>query len=253
MLESFSLRPDIVARFWAKVDVREPNDCWPWTGALGSGGYGQAWTGRDAFGLCFAHRVSAFVAGILDSPRRESPEDEALHSCDNPPCCNPSHLSRGTRIDNVRDAIQKGRFRYPPRRTGDDSAASRLTATDVHDIRGMLADGETRARIALLFGVASSTVDDIASGRTWGHLNSPSVRDPGRSEEARVRRALRRRRIGKLGPGDFDRIMTELAAGRTQRAIAASLGVNQTTVSKIKRGVRLAWCRDNDIRRASNA
>ena len=34
-----------------------------------------------------------------------------LHSCDNPPCCNLSHLFLGTRADNVYDCHKKGRSR----------------------------------------------------------------------------------------------------------------------------------------------
>ena len=32
-----------------------------------------------------------------------------MHSCDNPSCCNPSHLSVGTHAENVKDAINKER------------------------------------------------------------------------------------------------------------------------------------------------
>jgi HNH endonuclease len=33
------------------------------------------------------------------------------HSCDNPPCCNPTHLSVGSNADNTMDSIRRGRRR----------------------------------------------------------------------------------------------------------------------------------------------
>ena len=32
----------------------------------------------------------------------------ALHACDNPPCCNPAHLKRGTHKQNMEEAAARG-------------------------------------------------------------------------------------------------------------------------------------------------
>lgn len=39
-----------------------------------------------------------------------------LHSCDNPPCCNPGHLRAGTHADNSADRVARGRPGKPPRK-----------------------------------------------------------------------------------------------------------------------------------------
>jgi hypothetical protein len=37
------------------------------------------------------------------------PEPFCLHKCDNPPCCNPSHLFEGDAAENAEDRNLKGR------------------------------------------------------------------------------------------------------------------------------------------------
>lgn len=65
-------------------------------------GYGQL--KGDGSALVRAHRAAWTVTfGPI-------PEGVyVLHSCDNPPCCNPHHLWLGTALDNTRDIIAKGR------------------------------------------------------------------------------------------------------------------------------------------------
>lgn len=54
--------------------------------------------------LEYTHRISyRLFNGLI-------PEGHAvMHSCDNPPCVNPNHLSTGTQADNRRDCASKGR------------------------------------------------------------------------------------------------------------------------------------------------
>lgn len=77
------------------------SDCWIWQGNTQSSGYGCI----KAFGVMVScHRLSyeLYNGKIPDGM-------EVMHSCDNPLCINPDHLSLGTHKDNMRDMIKKGR------------------------------------------------------------------------------------------------------------------------------------------------
>lgn len=88
-------------RFWSKVDVAGPEDCWVWRGRRDHGGYGAA---KNNGKQMAAHRLAWL---IQNGP---IPEDRNVcHHCDNPPCCNPSHLFICTQLENVRDCYAKGR------------------------------------------------------------------------------------------------------------------------------------------------
>lgn len=74
--------------------------CWPWLGYRNKQDYGVI--RRPSQEL--AHRVSyALHNGTIQSGA------VIRHSCDNPPCVNPSHLLIGTQADNVADMVAKQR------------------------------------------------------------------------------------------------------------------------------------------------
>ena len=79
-------------KFWAKVDAG--GDCWLWTGALNTGGYGRfTLDGRRQR----AHRVAY---ALLVSPVPDHLELD--HLCRVRHCVNPDHLDLVTHAENTR-------------------------------------------------------------------------------------------------------------------------------------------------------
>ena len=89
------------ARFWRLVDVGSKTECWPWQGSVLPFGHGQF---VGPFGSSTAHRYAWAIV------HAEMPETGLVvrHRCDNPICCNPSHLEIGTQAENVADMINSG-------------------------------------------------------------------------------------------------------------------------------------------------
>lgn len=104
-------------RFWPKVRVAAPDDCWEWTASRTPTDYGRFSRGRGGAGWEYAHRV-AWLLTHGSIPRGMC----VLHACDNPPCVNPSHLFLGTQLENIADRTRKGRS------AGQPNAPGRLAA-----------------------------------------------------------------------------------------------------------------------------
>ena len=159
----------------------DPDACWGWSGALDEKGYGRIGRGGRGAGVCIASRVSyeRHIGPIPDGMW-------VLHSCDNPPCCNPRHLFLGDAVSNVADMDAKGRRvyvaaprgdlnparRFPERlRRGESLHLSKLTEDDVRAIRAEYATG-TISTVALgaKYGVNNTTIGYIVRRVTWKHV-----------------------------------------------------------------------------------
>lgn len=81
-------------RFWDKVDVKGPDDCWEWQASRGSRGYGQAWW-KPVNKAIGAHRVAYML-------EHGDPGEgmQVAHTCHNKLCCNPAHLQAQTNTEN---------------------------------------------------------------------------------------------------------------------------------------------------------
>lgn len=187
-----------IDRFWGHVDKTSSTTfynnerCWEWTARRMPRGYGVTYMGGKTE---LAHRVAWTIANgeIHDGLF-------VLHRCDNPPCCNPSHLFLGTDQDNVDDMMRKGRGNYEaisgdrswlrlhPEKVargdkhpshlhpekmarGEDSGTSKLTWEQVREIRRRYKrwgiGGDSTTTLAKEFGVGDVTIWQIVNNKTW--------------------------------------------------------------------------------------
>lgn len=163
------MTPESTERFWSKVDRSAgPNQCWPWTGARFELGYGAF---KDRGRQYHSNRIA--LEQWLGKPLGDA---LALHTCDNPPCCNPAHLYAGTVQDNARDRVIRGRQAYGDRvpylrrPRGSKHPDAVLTEQSVAEIRAALREGVSLGVLAARYGVVKSTIAFIAKRRTWKHV-----------------------------------------------------------------------------------
>ncbi len=162
-----------IERFWAKVDKRGPDECWPWIAGFYPEGYGKFGSGGRTLG---AHRVAYFLTtGIDPSPLF------VCHSCDNRYCCNGAHLFPGTTTDNMRDSVAKGRMATGVRHgsktkpgnlpIGESHFMAKLSDEQVIDIRQLYATGRfTQYELGIWFDVTQGLISQIVLRKIWSHL-----------------------------------------------------------------------------------
>ena len=145
-------------RFWRKVEVRGPEDCWPWRAKLGDTGYGKF---KAHNRVVRSHRVAwTLTHGIIPHGLH------VLHKCDNRACCNPAHLFLGTQLENIADRHRKGRDAHVSR-PGMSNHRARLTDDAVRQIR---AESKPLKLIAKDHGVSTSLISMVRSRKRWGHV-----------------------------------------------------------------------------------
>ena len=147
------MRIDLLSRYMSNVDTSA--DCWIWTGSKNPAGYGMTWHNTRGKKLG-AHRVMYMIFnGEIGT------ETQVLHSCDNPSCVKPTHLSAGTISDNMSDMANKRRGNTV-KLTHDQVSYIRSTYVK----RAKTGPGAA-GNLAREFGVHRSTIRQVAIGGTW--------------------------------------------------------------------------------------
>ena len=138
--------------FFAEYITVETDDCVLWPFALNPKGYG-------------IHKglVHTRACEQAHGPRPEGMQ--VCHSCLNKHCFNPRHLRWDTPSANQMDRVADGTSNR-----GEQHPLSKLTETDVHEIRRLLRQGLSQSQIGRRFDTCRENVRDIGLGRRWGHL-----------------------------------------------------------------------------------
>lgn len=199
--------------FWSKV--KKTDTCWLWTGSFVPGGYGNF---RHRSITMLAHRYSLKIHGI-----HFTKEQVIRHTCDVRACVRPDHLVPGTRAENARDAVNRGR--YPE---GELSIRSKLRESQVVEILDeYLTKNATTKHLASRFSVTENCIESIVSGRTWKKVPRPqSTRLPRRHGKLPEK--------PKMTPGELWRIKIEF--NYTYQDIAEITGRSVRSISRYMNG-----------------
>jgi hypothetical protein len=136
---------DPEVRFWSSVEFHDPDQCWPWTGALKNDGRGAFRMGRRGEPSISTGRAAfLFAHGHLPIQANHLPVD-----CHDPGCCNPLHIYDGTQTDNMQDRLSDG---YRHRRLPSEVEAA--VAAEVNR-------GASQVNVALAYGLDKSLINRV--------------------------------------------------------------------------------------------
>ena len=154
--KGIEMAPHHVLRFWSKIKETETG-CWEWQGSRRPDGYGRIMIGKK-------RRTTHRIAFLLH--HGELPEDKFIcHTCDNPPCCNPLHLFKGTPKDNSLDQYAKGRSTH-----GTRNGRAILIPEQIIEIRRLRRAGLSYSKLASSFGVTKNNIAMIVKNITWTRI-----------------------------------------------------------------------------------
>ena len=119
--------------------------CWPWKGKTNEK------DGRPYFTVQGKRRPSYVYVIELTTGKKQTTGTVVRHKCDNPICCNPTHLEWGSHQENMNDMKERDRHGVPK--------------TVVRAIHNLADNGKTQQDIAEIYGLSREAVSAILTGR----------------------------------------------------------------------------------------
>lgn len=142
-------KPKTEAEWWAQLLPPNERGCrfWP-----RGDGYGKShWNGKGEL----AHRVAFLLHnGWLPSGRAQV----VMHACDEPRCCEPTHLTVGSQQQNTLDRERRGRANRPPSWRHPDA---KFTPEQVREIRRRHEAGESYPALGRAYGMHPQNIGRI--------------------------------------------------------------------------------------------
>jgi hypothetical protein len=121
---------------------------------------------------------------------------------------------------------------------GEKHKNSKLSYIQVLEIRKKYRGGENAQELGKIYGISSSSVENIVNGATWGHIEGEKI-DP--EQLAAIKRARKlesqtkaTKAMTKLTEADVRAIRAEYVPGKVRmKDLGARYGITQPTVSDI--------------------
>ncbi len=210
-----------IERFYDYVPHKPLNECWIWRGYLLQSGYGSIMINRKQIR---AHRFSYILFN------GEIPYGyEVCHTCDNPPCVNPSHLFAGTAKDNAVDRQNKNRGGGG---RGEKSFSAKFNNKSINEIKLLLINGMGSSDIAKKLNVSYSAIYAIKSLRRWRDV-SPELNSQLLSIKSHIKKGQNNPN-SKLSNYEVKNILIMLGEGITGAKIARNYKVSPRVIYLIR-------------------
>lgn len=135
-----------------ELHLNKTDSCWLWVGGVNGRGYGNFHYNGTTVS---AHRASweLFKGSIPEGLH-------VLHKCDVKNCVNPDHLFVGTRSDNMKDKVNKGR---DADRSGTRNPMAKFSDELIVSIK-LTGKTKSYAKLAVDYGMSEKHVRDILQG-----------------------------------------------------------------------------------------